>query len=291
MTKLKSFDLKISDSDGIDFNYSIGFYVSDKEKNKINLFSIDKKNNYFIYDAPIICQKLLKNFALAKSIHDIEWTYTAAPISSKLEFKALNGLAVIMRFDNGEVVNHRYGRRPLDYYEKALNDPRGLMVSLQEGIPNHLTSISEPIIKYLVHTPKRSREIHVLDQPNNYPVVLINTEFFIHYWNHQCSLNGVQIIKNLFRGKVIPSNDDEDRELLKSSYETSLKFSIPNEMASGVHLNFKNKISFQNGRHRTVNIANAGALYIPVQTNIEGANTFRELFGWAPAKNFNLIQN
>ncbi len=300
MSQLKSINVNIGapyGRPGIDIYFSVGFCVSIKEKNKIDLFSIDKKNfNHFIYNAPTICQKIIEQIGLGISIHDVEWTYTAAPVCSKLEFEALNGLAVKMKFDNGEVANTYFGNQPLDYYEKALNDSREFKVVLQEKFPNSLINTYEPIIKYLAHTPGLSKKIHFLERPyknlpfSDYPVVLIDTKSFIDYWKYQCGFYMLQRIKTLFRGKVNSvSIKDDDRELLKSSKKTSSKYIIPREMANVgyININIENRLRFTNGRHRVVNLANAGAPFIPIQTTKEELKAIRELFEWEPAKNFN----
>lgn len=295
MIKLKTFNVKIGDLCRGDVDLSFGIYFSTREKIKIDIFSIDVYIfDHFINNAPTICQKIINIFSPGKLVHDIEWTYTAGPVCSMLEFEAVSGLAVTMRFGNGEVAENYCGGRPIDQYAKALNDPRGLQVALQDGFPDHLTFTSEPIIRYLAHTPRRSLKIHVLEHPyrnghfEDYPVVLVDTKKLLRYWRQQCNYTGFQKIKNLYRKKV-NSIDDDDRKLLKSSYETSSKYPIPHEMACGVCLNFENKICFTNGRHRTVNLANAGAPFIPVHTCKEGISRFRKLFEWEPAKNYNLI--
>jgi hypothetical protein len=285
-------DVYIGKPFGIEIELSIGFLVFYKGKIKIHVFLLNNKGfsgaKYFIDNAPTICQKIVEQTDLKKSIQDIEWTYTVSLASSKLKFEALGGVAVLMRFENGAVAKNYCGGQSLEYYEEGLNDPRGLVAFLQDGVSDDFPSTSKPIVEYLVHTPKRTKKIHVMEHPykslpiDEHPVVLVDTNVFISYWEDQCQPKR----KNLFSWKPKPSGlDNDDLELLKSSFEMSLEYSIPHEMPCGVGLCDKN-IRFTNGRHRFVNLAKAGAPFIPVQTSKHGLDTFREFFEWEPTKNF-----
>jgi hypothetical protein len=295
MHRLKTIDVYIGKPYGIDIELPIGFIVTSNGIVKIDLFLLSNKHSrytntqYFIYNAPFICQKVVEIVGLHKLIQDIEWTYTASIATSNLKFKALNVFAVKMIFENGVVAKNYCGGESQEYYEEALNDPRGLTEYLQRGLSEEFPTISEPIEFYLAHTPRRIKRIHVLEPPYTYPsidehpVVVVDTNAFISYWEQQCKLEKIGVIKRLFSKTTRRSSIDDDLELLNSSIEKSLEQFIPCEMSCGVKL-CNEKIRFTNGRHRFVNLAKAGASFIPVQTEKYGLEAFRELFEWKPAK-------
>lgn len=125
---------------------------------------------------------------------------------------------------------------------------------------------------------------------SDHPVILVDTVRFINYWKKQCApkervcgLLGI-ISVALFKDKstAIPTESQADHTLLSSGLDESLTHAIPSEMACGVGLDYKGELCFTNGRHRTVNMANLGAPYMPLQIYNEGIDEFKVLFEWKP---------
>jgi hypothetical protein len=280
----------------MDRHYSFGLVVSDE---KIDIFHIDPSSvNYLNENLPDLCRKILAKYFTSKQIQDMQWTHTAGGAHSKIIFNEQNNFATTAIYTNGAVFQPYCYAYKIEEYEAALNDPRGLELALLDGYEDEDAKSSfsiDPVKQYLVHTPYHEHyKIHVMTPPffhntGECPVILVDTEKFISYWKRQSSkltskntrLNKIKSVFHFNQKNSEDRLDVDDRELLSSTLETSLKHDIPYEMACGVSLSFDNKIRFTNGRHRTVNLSNLGAPFIPVQSSSHGEERFRELFEWA----------
>ncbi len=279
-----------------DCNFSFGLLVSDE---KIDLFLTDQDSVYDLeQQIPSICQGILAEYHPDKNLQDIKWTYTAGGGHSDLIFDQCNGLATTMTISNDAVLEPYCCAYEIETYEAALNDPRGLETALLDGYPEEaLSSFSrDPIVRYLAYTPNHdTQKIHVLKAAyerflEDNPVVFVDSQKFISYWKQQCTPKEpeeglISKLKEKFFDMVEQKKgycdiDSDDNVLLSSTLEKSLKHRIPNDMACGVSLDHNNNIRFTNGRHRTVNLANLGAPFIPVQTYKGGEKQLVDMFEW-----------
>jgi len=291
--KLKIFSLVLKEKDYILKNtntFEIAYYISkNKEEDiRIVLFSIrDSCTQFFTDHAPEICGKLLKYLNIDKSIDEVTWNYAASPAYSALKFIRIHGMLAIMRLENGEVSKPHCGNLTLDQYQKIWDLKQDFKQALKIGYPEGDYQ-SEALVQHLVHTPRRQEKLRVIVPPygydnEEYPVVLVDTVKFINYWSQQCKEKRPIFSDRLFRFfKPIRVDwiDINDRKLLQSSSKKQNEWHIPKEMACGTCLNFVNKIRFTNGRHRTVNVANAGAPFIPMQISSYDKVKFCEKFEW-----------
>lgn len=127
------------------------------------------------------------------------------------------------------------------------------------------------------------RTVHVLDHPlDDYPVFLADSKKFISYWKEKLRMTRAnRLVAYFTKGNSIDyRHNSDDIELLSSTLQESLSRSVPIEMPLGVGFDFENRISFGNGRHRTVNLANMGAPYIPMQVHQKCMKDFHKLFYW-----------
>lgn len=292
--KLKIFTLLFEEKDFILNNentFEIGYYKSiSREKGiKIDLFSIsDSFTQFFIEHAPEICGKLLVHLSIESDIDEVIWNYVASPAYSALKFIRVHGKLAMMRLENGEVRRPYCGGLTIDQYQEVWDSKQEFKQALQTGYPEGSYE-SEPIIQHLVHTPRRQEKVRVMIPPYGYddedhPVVLVDTTKFIHYWNQQCKEKQLTIndrFIRLFKPLEVDWIDANDRKLLQSSSKEQKEWHIPKEMACGACLNHVNKIRFTNGRHRTVNLANAGAPFIPMQISDHNKEMFCERFEWS----------
>ena len=296
MKKLNNFGVMAYDQHRkMDKHYCFGLVVTDKQ---IDIFFIDQTSfHYFTENTPDVCQKILTEYFLGEKIQNMQWTYTAGGGHSKIIFNEQNNLITTMTFTNGAVLQPYCYAYTMEKYEAALDDPRGLELALLDGYETEAFKSSffrDSITRYLVHTPYHDKyKIHVMKppyshDPEQYPIILVDTEKFISYWKQQSVpiaskdtvIDKLKSIFGLNQGNCEDRFDGADCRLLSSTLETSLKYYIPDEMACGVSLSFDNIISFANGRHRTVNLANLGAPFIPVQSSSYEEEKFRTLFEW-----------
>lgn len=260
----------------------------------------DSAYNAFVKDTTGICLKALEKYYPDKKLQDIEWSYSAGGGHSDFYFDSKSGLATSLTFSNSAVLEPYCSALPIEEYQSAINDPRGLSAALLDGYtPEAIPSFSgSPKTIYLVHTPHHpEKSIHQVNPPlrnriDENPVVLVDTDKFMQHWRNQSvppvhgnSLRGLlaKAMECFEEGVTHNIYDKTNHKLLKSDLETALKHHIPDEMAFGVGIDTTDhKIYFSNGRHRTVNFAKLGAPYIPVQTSLHNLNAFKALFEWNP---------
>ncbi len=269
--------------------FSLGYYVKTNtpELTRIILFSL--KNNYPAYfrlHAPEICSQLLKQLAINKTLDEINWSYASAPALSILKFIRNKGKLATMHIENDEVFNPYAGALTLKEYENLYNESVDFKLALQKGFPINNVKPSA-LIDYLVHTPKRNEKIRTMTTPygndKDYKVILVDTNRFMKHWEQQSKVETGNLFNQaryFIESFIANHTDYSERGLLSSSKNNNKQWYIPHKMACGVCLNHANKISFTNGRHRTINLANAGAPFIPLQVANEHLADMRKEFEW-----------
>jgi len=262
------------------------------DESQISLFSIDHEENMrFLNNIPSICDQVVNVLYESKSVLDFSWTYTASSATSRLTFLEENQTPVSLIIENGWVIESYCHSMDSSEYKEAIVDPRGLEASLRDGLPEHIKYVSPPVKIHIAQTPLRNQKLYALQtpykniDPDEYPVINVDAKRFLDYWRKQSRPDFFLKFPSLY--KVLkkfgwPSYhlDESDHKLLQSTQKVSNNYVIPSEMACGVALDFDKKIRFTNGRHRCVNLANAGAPFIPIQIYGYQRDEMINLFQW-----------
>lgn len=232
-----------------------------------------------------ICDQLLEALPIEHSLSDCAWTYTIAPHSTTFSFTENHGLATSITINDIRVFEPYCIGAAISEYMDAISSSDGLKQSMQSHYaPGSFEDIQSTTL-HLAYTPRRTRRLHSLENPlPNYVddlgiVVNVDSERFMEYWLKQSAPKTTGIFPRF--GGSRSSLDVSDHKLLTGSIEESLKYTIPFQMASTVVLDYENKVRFNGGRHRTVNIFRSGAPYIPLHTVMQSNyDEFLEKFEW-----------
>tara|TARA_B100000745_G_C20145053_1_gene392622 strand:- start:244 stop:1116 length:873 start_codon:yes stop_codon:yes gene_type:complete len=261
--------------------------VATKKDTSLHIF-IDSEESaaYFRNNAALVLQQGKANLYPFKELHEISWLCTIGVATSRISLNRKNGLVSDVVFHNSAILQTYCSTLSMAKYNKALTSHQGLEKALWDDLPTsyHKIFTLPASTVYVVHTPGHPvKQLHQLTarydtSSGEYPVVLVDTQKFIAHWKRQCRKGLLPWLKHLYpkhRGNEL---DNDDHEILSAPANESVHHSLPKEMACGVHLTSRQKIQFTNGRHRTVNFANLGAPFIPVQTVRHGLCDFKDRF-------------
>jgi len=269
---------------GIEVSYQFGLI---REVSDVKIFLLENdSHNYFIDHAPNILLAIHKHYDLENEWHEYKWSFVAGAAYSEIIIESKHNTPTTITFLNAAVLKPYCSAFKAATYINAILDSRSLQDALLDGYPANLkSSFTEASTTfYLVHTPRHKKYLFHMIKPwycdlEKFPVVLVNSEKFISYWKQQREPLPQTIFEKLIgKNPSYKSIDCDDEILLSSTVEISLRYSIPATMAENVHFDHENKIRFGDGRHRTVNIANMGAPFIPVQVSNDNLEIFIKAF-------------
>lgn len=260
-----------------------------RQDSEITVFLVnDHSHRYFVDFSATVLLILLEYFELESQLQKFNWVFIAGAAYSEIYIESKKGTATTLTFENAAVLEPYCHAYTVERYAAALTSVNGVRRALLEHYPENLWSsfLQGPVKFYLAHTPDHPRiPLHMMQHP--YPtldeeheqIVLTDAKKFMRYWKDQCGFRSIS--HRLPRWLKLDSQhgiDQDDRELLGSPPNESSKHIIPSRMSEGLSFSQDRKIRFTNGRHRAVNIANLGALFIPMHVNKECLEDFRTAF-------------
>ncbi len=223
-----------------------------------------------------VCSSILVSADITCRLDQIEWAYTTPFYQSKLVFYFGGGEILYVTLSNRNVLhsgNDRFIADDLKTYLKSGT------YGQRDGGPRDITL---EWVFYFAPTPfRRSKYLVCEPLASDGPVVLLDTKTFIRDWREQSQPGSklANLVRRRFEFHEKGGNRD-DLELINSTRSLSKKWSLVREMPCGVGFNYRGEIAFSNGRHRTVNLANAGSPYIPVQVAVDQEEVMRDRFEW-----------
>ncbi len=259
-----------------DVIFLFGVIRVDKE---ITIFLLDNESHsYFVDCTAHVLLSILKYYKLSVALDLYKWVFVAGAGVSDIIIDTQKNIPTILTFSNGSVLQPYCCALNMSVYEAAFKTgPAFRETLLQQYSENLRASFCLSAEKfYLVSIPFNPKYMfHMMSNPygnldeNKFPVLFVSTDKFITYWKNQCSDKG-----NFFLSGI----DCDDKILLSSTFDVSLRYALPRQMAEGVGFDHNRKIRFTNGRHRTVNLASMGAPLIPIQVNKESVADFNRMF-------------
>ncbi len=308
-------------------------YVEGGQKPKIHLFTVrgDEfkcEGDPVSLDRSIykVCSGIVEDYFSGKKINDFDWELTAAGGHTKLNFEEKNGWITGVRCTNAFPLYQSSFAYGIKDYEEALEDPDNFLHILSEGHPKGFENHPEYLV--IVPLPLHPDGHIILEtglstyKSDKYEVVFADAQklrdLIIGQEMKKRSASFDDLIR-IYEDEPL-KGDDVAFPPFHSTIEESIKhlnpgLGYPGEIAIanfstdgafddedwGEGLDWRRdnewmlseRIGFQNGRHRTFNMINTGAPFIPILMGKSlGTEMFKERYGWskqpqpAPAPRF-----
>jgi hypothetical protein len=252
------------------------------------------KNGPFIFD------NILKQFFPEHSLHDVAWTYTNGPYHSDVVFDGTGNITTGMTVTNHFATQNHTSYYQKDYqaeYQSAIDSGEDFSAALKRI---HGSAQGYPLKRIIVPIPLHPQKFLCLksdygDVPHmkdDFEVVFADTSKLIDLWTRQSEpkIGGRQDLtghlKSLFGQKSQNPRSQEDLDLIATTVAKSIlhvrpELGYPNVPAFASFSSENSEIGFNNGRHRTANLARLGAPFIPIEMyKGPDTNSFKSLFEW-----------
>ncbi len=257
-------------------NSTCGFHISQKNgKPLIDLFEIKENSGDLLgNNLPFACKNFLAEVLPGQKLDDVFWRYTCGIHQSELKFHEHAEWIYQIDLSHSDL-GGKYFKRPLSFYEEALNSNEGFAACLTGGppLPQYGPSklfvipVREHPNKILYFKPNYSDE-------NSYRPIMVDTEKFMSAWIQEYQNEG-----NFFPTYAHESSLEKSIEYLPEGPDID----YPMEIACLSYGGPGSKFNFINGMHRTINLAKTGAPFIPIEIDFwspEDEKDFIRQFSW-----------